>query len=55
MPRGLKADEWVKAVSGVIGGKAGGTETSAQASGPQVQKLTEAVDAAESFAKSKLE
>ena len=54
MSRGLKADEWVKAVSGVIGGKSGGKDISAQASGPNVQRLQEAIHVAEEFAKMKL-
>ena len=31
--RGLKADEWVKALTPLLGGKAGGKDTSAQGSG----------------------
>eukprot|EP00731_Ephydatia_muelleri_P026421 Em0018g521a len=52
--QGLKADEWVKAVSAVIGGKSGGKDVSAQASGPHIDKLQEAVLVAEEFAKMKL-
>ena len=54
MSQGLKADEWVKAVSAVIGGKSGGKDVSAQASGPHIDKLQEAVLVAEEFAKMKL-
>lgn len=54
MSQGLKADEWVKAVSTVIGGKSGGKEVSAQASGPLIDKLQEAIHVAEEFAKMKL-
>ena len=51
---GLKADEWVKAVSNVIGGKSGGKDVSAQASGPHIDRLQEAIRVAEEFAKMKL-
>ena len=54
MSQGLKADEWVKAVSMVIGGKCGGKAMSAEATGPHVEKLQEALQAARDFASLKL-
>ena len=53
--KGLKADEWVKCVSEVIGGKAGGRDNSAQGSGPNVHNLTVAVENAKKFSSQKLE
>ena len=52
--RGLKADEWLKPVSDILGGKSGGKEMSAQASGPNVERVSEAVEAAKKFAQLKL-
>jgi len=52
--RGLKADEWVRCVSEVIGGKAGGRELSAQGSGPNVHNLPVAVENAKKFSMLKL-
>ena len=54
MDKGLKADEWVKCVSEVIGGKAGGRELSAQGSGPNVHNLSVAVENAKKFSSVKL-
>lgn len=54
MAKGLKADEWVKCVSEVIGGKAGGRELSAQGSGPNVHNLSVAVENAKKFSSLKL-
>lgn len=53
--KGLKADEWVKFVSEVIGGKAGGRDQSAQGSGPNVHNLEMAVENARKFSSHKLE
>ena len=50
----LKADEWVKKVTEVIGGKGGGNNLSAQASGPNVDQLSDALEAAREFARLKL-
>lgn len=50
--KGLKADEWVKAVSGVIGGKGGGKSVSAQGSGV-VAEVNEVLTMASDFAKIK--
>ena len=55
MAKGLRADEWVKCVSEVIGGKAGGRELSAQGSGPNVHNLSVAVEKAKKFSSLKLE
>ena len=55
MGKGLKADEWVKCVSEVIGGKAGGRELSAQGSGPNVKNISVAVENAKKFSRVKLE
>ena len=54
MGKGLKADQWVKCVSEVIGGKAGGRELSAQGSGPNVHNLSVAVENAKKFSSVKL-
>ena len=54
MDKGLKADEWVKCVSEVIGGKAGGRELSAQGSGPNLHNLSVAVENAKKFCSVKL-
>ena len=53
--RGLKADEWVKSVSELLGGKCGGKELSAQGSGPNIGCVDKAVEMAKQFAKMKLE
>lgn len=44
--RGLKADEWVKAVSTTIGGKGGGKDVTAQAIGTRTENLQEAIQIA---------
>jgi len=46
---GLKANEWAKAVAGVLGGKGGGKPEVAQGSGTDVSKLDDARDAAVEF------
>ena len=51
---GLTASDWVKCVAPVIGGKGGGSKTSAQASGVNTDKLSEAVEAAKTFASSRV-
>ena len=50
---GLKADEWVKAVSGVTGGKGGGKPVSAQGSGDKYTEVNEVLIIASDFAKMK--
>ena len=52
--RGLKADEWVKSVSELIGGKCGGKDVSAQGSGPNIGCVKKAVETATNFAQQKL-
>ncbi|XP_071440880.1 alanine--tRNA ligase, cytoplasmic [Hetaerina americana] len=51
---GLKATEWVGSVTGLLGGRGGGKPESAQASGPNVNALAEAMETALSFAKTHL-
>ena len=51
---GLTASEWVKVVAPVIGGKGGGNNTSAQASGTTTDKLTEAIEVAKTYASNKV-
>jgi len=52
--RGLKANEWVQHVCQVLGGKGGGKPESAQASGPNYERVDEVLELAKAFAKSKL-
>lgn len=52
--KGLKANEWIQAVASLMKGKGGGKPESAQASGPNVSCLNEALKIANSFASSKL-
>jgi alanyl-tRNA synthetase len=53
--KGLKANEWIQEVSGLMGGKGGGKPESAQASGPNVDKVEEIMALAKKFAAAKLE
>jgi len=52
--KGLKANEWMKSVAGVIGGKGGGKELSAQGSGDQITGVDQAMEIAKEFASLKL-
>ncbi|KAK3908980.1 Alanine--tRNA ligase, cytoplasmic [Frankliniella fusca] len=52
--KGLKANEWVGAVSPLMDGKGGGKAESAQASGSNIESLKAALDKAAAFASSKL-
>ncbi|XP_076350438.1 alanine--tRNA ligase, cytoplasmic-like [Tachypleus tridentatus] len=52
--KGLKANEWVQEISGVIDGKGGGKEEAAQATGTRVSSLDEAMKLAKQFAELKL-
>lgn len=52
--QGLRADEWVKSVSELIGGKCGGKDLSAQGSGPNIGCVKKAVETATRFAQQKL-
>jgi len=42
--RGLKADEWAKAVSGHVGGKGGGKPNTAQGSSDNIERVKEAIE-----------
>jgi alanyl-tRNA synthetase len=52
--KGLKANEWIQHVSGLMGGKGGGKAESAQASGPNYEKADEILELAKQFASAKL-
>ncbi|KAJ2395176.1 Alanine--tRNA ligase, partial [Coemansia sp. RSA 2603] len=52
--RGLKASEWAKCVSEIVGGKNGGKDESATGSGTEVAKIDEAIMAAEEYARKQL-
>lgn len=52
--KGLKGNEWIQSISSKIGGKGGGKAESAQASGNNVDSLSEVLKIAEDFAKLKL-
>ncbi|XP_055839857.1 alanine--tRNA ligase, cytoplasmic [Episyrphus balteatus] len=52
--KGLKANEWVQHISTTLGGKGGGKAESAQASGPNYDKVDEVLKLASEFAKTKL-
>lgn len=53
--RGFMANDWIKAVATVMGGKGGGSKTSAQASGTSTDKVAEVLQLAREFAKCKLD
>lgn len=52
--KGLKANEWIQAIAPMMQGKGGGKAESAQASGPNIACLKEALKTAREFAESKL-
>ncbi|XP_011300406.1 alanine--tRNA ligase, cytoplasmic [Fopius arisanus] len=52
--KGLTANEWIQAISPMMGGKGGGKAESAQASGSNVAVLEEAIKVARNFANLKL-
>ena len=52
--KGLKAGDWVREPAKICGGRGGGRPDMAQAGGKEPDKVGEAVDAARSFAESKL-
>ncbi len=52
--KGLKAGDWVREVTGIMGGKGGGKADAAQGAGREVGKLSEAIDAARRFALARL-
>lgn len=52
--KGLKANEWVAAVSGIMGGKGGGKADSAQGAGSNGANVDKVLEAARKFAELKL-
>lgn len=52
--KGLKANEWISGIQGLIEGRGGGKELSAQATGVCVDKIKEVVTFAHSYAVQKL-
>lgn len=52
--KGLKANEWVQAITSIMNGKGGGKPESAQASGSNASGLNEALRVAKQYASSKL-
>lgn len=51
----LPAGDWVKAALELLGGKGGGKPGQAQGQGPNIEKISEAVQAASAFAALKLQ
>ncbi|KAJ3279018.1 Alanine--tRNA ligase [Blyttiomyces sp. JEL0837] len=49
--KGLKGNEWANVVSGIVGGKSGGKDDSAQGAGSDVSKLMEALKLSDEYAK----
>ena len=54
MAQQMMAGEWVKAPLGVLGGKGGGKATVAQGQGPHLDKVPEALRAAEDYAAARM-
>ena len=52
--KGLAADDWIRSVASIIGGKGGGKKTSAQATGQNIEALSDAMKIAQEYAQSKL-
>lgn len=52
--KGITAEQWTAAVTGVIGGKTGGKEPSRQGAGAEPAKLDEAVAKAEQWLAEKM-
>ena len=52
--KSFKASDWCKEVQGLINGKGGGKPENAQASGPRVEGVAEAMEKAVKFAMDKL-
>lgn len=48
--RGLKANEWVSQIQGLMKGKGGGKPNSAQSNGTNIECLTEAMEKAKEYA-----
>jgi len=55
-PKGspLKANEWVNSCAGIVGGKGGGKDVQAQASGKETENVAQALELARKFAATKL-
>tara|TARA_R110002050_G_scaffold86807_3_gene184215 strand:+ start:790 stop:1161 length:372 start_codon:yes stop_codon:yes gene_type:complete len=53
LAKGLKANDWAKEAAVAVGGKGGGREGTAQGSGPSVENIGKAAEAATAFASSK--
>ncbi|CAO1341524.1 unnamed protein product [Diamesa hyperborea] len=53
--KGLKANEWIQQISELMGGKGGGKQENAQASGSNIGNIDEILLLATQFAKTKLE
>lgn len=51
----LKANEWINEISTLMGGKGGGRENSAQATGSNASSLSQCIDLASKFAQIKLQ
>ncbi len=49
--KGLKAGDWVRAASEVVGGKGGGKPESAQGGGTELSKVKDAIETANTFAR----
>ncbi len=54
MAQHFPAGEWVKAPLSVLGGKGGGKGNLAQGQGPHIDKVADALRAAEAFARERL-
>lgn len=52
--KGLKANEWINNIVSLVGGKGGGKEESAQATGTNIDALDQAIKLSQDFAKLKL-
>ncbi|KAL6255829.1 hypothetical protein P5V15_013072 [Pogonomyrmex californicus] len=52
--KGLKANEWIQAIAGLMQGKGGGKPESAQASGTDITRVNEILSKANEFANQKL-
>lgn len=50
----LKANEWINEISSLMGGKGGGKDTQAQATGSNASNLSQCIDLAQKFAELKL-
>ncbi len=53
--RGLKAGDWIRETTAIMGGKGGGRPSAAQGSGPDLHKVKEAAAHARTFAYQKLQ